>query len=222
MGSGFRLKQAIKMFGKDQFVKEILFVFDSSEKMFDKEREIVNEQFLSRPDTYNMVLGGNGGPNKGIIGQKRMFNPTTGKRIVVYRSAVDKMLQEGFELRSGWSVHQGRKYMHHDGKVISVDPADVDRLKEQGWKTGMPVSPTSGQTWIYSPNENRYSLCYADDINTYLTNGWIKKKWSPIKKGTSCWINDGETNKRIQLANLSEYIVQGWKRGAIQKHSTRP
>jgi hypothetical protein len=222
MGSGFRLKQAMLVYGKSQFVKEILFVFDSSAEMFDKEREIVNEDFVSRTDTYNMVLGGNGGPNKGIIGQKRMFNPTTGKRIVVHLSAIDKMMSEGFELKSGWSTHRGRKYMHHNGKVISVDPDEVAALEAQGWKVGMSSSPTSGQFWIYSPSENRYSLCREDDLAAYLANGWIKKKWSPIKKGTSCWINDGKTNKRIQLVNLLEYINQGWKRGAVQRHSTCP
>lgn len=218
MGSGFRLRNAMVKEGKESFMKEILFVFDNAKKMFDKEKEIVNEDFISRSDTYNMVLGGSGGPNKGIIGQKRMFNPKTGKRIVVHQNAVDKMLHEGFVLRSGWSTHSGRKYVHLNGKIMSVRPEDLDSMLQKGWNIGMPSSPTSGQVWVYHTLEDRYSLCPKSELETYLANGWIRKKWAPIKKGTSCWVNDGKINKRIPLASMEEHISQGWKRGALQNH----
>lgn len=218
MGSGFRLRTAMITEGKEFFMKEILYVFDNAKQMFDKERELVNEDFIKRSDTYNMVLGGNGGPNKGILGQRRMFNPTTGKRIVVHQNAVNKMMQEGFVLRSGWGTHRGRKYLHQDGKIISVHPNDIDSMLQQGWRIGMPSSPTSGQVWIYHPIEDRYSLCPESELDLHISNGWVRKKWSPIKKGTSCWVNDSNTNKRIPLSDVDAFLKRGWKRGAIQKH----
>lgn len=61
MGSGKILQQAVEKYGAENFKKEILKFFESAEQMYDKEKEIVNEQFLSRDDTYNLRIGGSGG-----------------------------------------------------------------------------------------------------------------------------------------------------------------
>lgn len=58
-GSGSRLKEAYKQYGKHNFTKEILFIFDNKEDMLKKEEELVNNEFISRSDTYNVILGGN-------------------------------------------------------------------------------------------------------------------------------------------------------------------
>lgn len=58
LGSGTRLINSIDKYGKDNFTKEILFVFDTYKEMNDKEIEIVNEEFLSDPLTLNLILGG--------------------------------------------------------------------------------------------------------------------------------------------------------------------
>lgn len=60
-GSGSHLKNSINKHGIENFTKEILFIFDDVESMNSKEREIVNEEFVSRSDTYNIELGGSGG-----------------------------------------------------------------------------------------------------------------------------------------------------------------
>lgn len=64
LGSGVRLNNAIKLYGKDKFVRETLFTFDNIDDAYMKESEIVNEAFISRDDTYNIALGGNGGTRK--------------------------------------------------------------------------------------------------------------------------------------------------------------
>ena len=61
MGSGLYIKRAVAKYGIDSFTKDILFVFDNEEDMWNKERELVNEDFLLIANTYNIKLGGNGG-----------------------------------------------------------------------------------------------------------------------------------------------------------------
>lgn len=60
LGSGIFLKKAIKKYGKDNFIKEILYMFDNKSDMIQKEKEIVDESFITRKDTYNMSKGGHG------------------------------------------------------------------------------------------------------------------------------------------------------------------
>jgi hypothetical protein len=61
MGSGILISRAIKKYGKENFTKEILYIFESEEEMNAKEAELVTEDFCSRNDTYNICPGGKGG-----------------------------------------------------------------------------------------------------------------------------------------------------------------
>lgn len=58
LGSGNEIKNSIKEFGKKNFKKEILFIFDNPDEMIAKEVELVTDEFRKRDDTYNLALGG--------------------------------------------------------------------------------------------------------------------------------------------------------------------
>lgn len=61
LGSGKLIQAAIKKHGKENFLKEVLFEFDNREEMLAKEKELVNEQFVTSTETYNLKIGGEGG-----------------------------------------------------------------------------------------------------------------------------------------------------------------
>jgi hypothetical protein len=61
LGSGLKLKNAIKKYGRQSFKKKVLFVFNSYEEMNKKEAELVTESFIKNNNTYNIVTGGSAG-----------------------------------------------------------------------------------------------------------------------------------------------------------------
>lgn len=58
MGSGIKIKRAIKKYGIENFKREILFECKNAEEMAAKEAELVTPEFLKRPDVYNLAKGG--------------------------------------------------------------------------------------------------------------------------------------------------------------------
>ena len=58
MGSGKAIGNAIKKHGIENFEKTILANFDNEESMRLAEEMHVNDNFLARPDVYNIVNGG--------------------------------------------------------------------------------------------------------------------------------------------------------------------
>lgn len=58
MSSSKIVKKAIEEFGKENFTKEILFIFDNEREMHKKEQELINEAFKNKIKTYNFKLNG--------------------------------------------------------------------------------------------------------------------------------------------------------------------
>jgi group I intron endonuclease len=60
LGSGTMLKKAFLKYGKENFKKEVLYIFESEQDAFNMERILVDAEFVSREDTYNLTVGGDG------------------------------------------------------------------------------------------------------------------------------------------------------------------
>lgn len=58
MGSGSRLKIAIKKYGIENFNKEIIKFFNNRKELAKYEAEIVTESLVHDPNCYNMIVGG--------------------------------------------------------------------------------------------------------------------------------------------------------------------
>lgn len=58
LGSGQRIKAAIKKYGKETFVKQIMSYFPTREEAILEEAKLVNIQVLSDPKCLNLIAGG--------------------------------------------------------------------------------------------------------------------------------------------------------------------
>ena len=61
LGSGKVIVNAVRKHGRESFDKIVLEYFDCREDMYNREREIVTEDFVRRRDVMNVALGGSGG-----------------------------------------------------------------------------------------------------------------------------------------------------------------
>ena len=118
LGSGKILKRAIEKHGVENFVKEVLHVFDNPEEMFAKEREIVTVDFLEESNTYNLKIGGEGGFD--FLNSSKFNNPThsaeRAKRMGLIHS--ERMKNDpGYAKERSAAYSERMKKMHSEGKI---------------------------------------------------------------------------------------------------------
>lgn len=76
---------AVKKYGPKNFYRKTLAVFENYQQAFELERELVDEKFIAREDTYNMILGGLNGLYESE--QKKVFQYSlTGAFLAEYDS----------------------------------------------------------------------------------------------------------------------------------------
>ena len=57
-GSGTYLRHAIKKYGRENFTKQIIEIFNDRSSALAKEKEIVSDAYIQKKSVYNLVLGG--------------------------------------------------------------------------------------------------------------------------------------------------------------------
>jgi group I intron endonuclease len=122
MGSGKYLKRAVKKYGIENFVKDILFVFDNKEDMFSKEAEIVTESFVVSSDTYNVKLGGSGG-NPGIVdafsGRKHSDETKEKLRKSAQQQIITDEMRKKFS-ENNWAKKDPISHREHMKRIASM------------------------------------------------------------------------------------------------------
>lgn len=86
--SKYNLQKAVNKYGLKKFKRLTLYVFETEEEAFEKEAEIVNKEFLKRPDVYNMALGGDGG-DRGVQSKTVYMFSLDGKLLKEFNSQAD-------------------------------------------------------------------------------------------------------------------------------------
>lgn len=184
LGSGSALKSAIEKYGRENFRKDVLHIFNNKEDMLNKEAELVNEEFILREDTYNIIQGG-----RSALGYKhteehkqKMSEMMSGSRnhragtkateetIHKQRESLRRLYEEYPELRSEKSALQKQR----------LDSMSEEE-KEQVWsKIG---SKLRGVEKSEDHKESiRKSKAKRDNSHTEETKAKISKAMKSVKK----------------------------------------
>ena len=131
LGSGLRLKHAIRKYGKGNFKRYIIAYCDTAKDASIAEEEIVNENLLADPLCYNLSLGGQGG-NLGSS-----VNAKIGKKMSVILTGRPKTTEHKQAIKKAWA-----------NKNYSVSNVVRDKIKA-----------TITETWNNMSSAERKAKC---------------------------------------------------------------
>lgn len=187
MGSGSELLNDIKTFGVDRFSKEILEFFQNSRQMFLREEEMVNFEFLKRPDVYNKRVGGRGG-----------FDFINSKEDQSWRSEAAKKTTKIFNSRFKSDPNYRKEYSEKRASIAKQIIENPNNLfgKYPGF-TGKKHTPES--------------LEKMRTVKKGTQQGKENSQYGTI------WITNGTVNKKILREELIEWKSKGWSPGRVLK-----
>lgn len=119
IGSGKMLHRAIEKYGRESFERKVLFICADEYQMYQKEHEIVNEDFVKRTDTYNMKRGGLGGWDH-VDNTGRILSESTHKKM-----SVSAKIRQSGETNSFYGKH------HSKASLERIGAASKARAKSQ-------------------------------------------------------------------------------------------
>lgn len=181
MGSGKVINSAIEKYGIENFKKTILEEFNTSEEMFAREREIVNEEFLAREDVYNLRRGGSGGFDYiNQLGLNHQFTTEDSRKGGETLFSQKRGWHSDLAKKNAKEVQRKEESGYFDPKVrekatllAQTESARAKRketLKKIGHQQGQKHSHY-GKRWIYSTVEKTSKMVPKD---LPLPDGWAE------------------------------------------------
>lgn len=203
LGSGIHIVRAVKAYGKENFSKEILHIFDNEDDMNKMEADLVSVEVCLREDTYNLSPGGKGG-----FGYINASGINLGDNNIMRRNqaAVDKMVANSKITRA----KNPEKYANLARKALSVsherrrgikDPEHGEKMKKfltKRWQTHREeIRDCLSSTFeITTPN--------GEKIQTNRLEDWCKSNNIPH---VSLW-NTSRTGKVLSKGRGKGYICK--------------
>lgn len=184
-GSGVLLNRALDKHSKDNFKKEILFECSSEDEMNQKEYDIVNEEFIARLDTYNIMIGGKGGFSYINNNNLNVYDNHTdqcrlnmvNKCLPASRAKLD-MIRNDPELFDAYKEKISNTlklyYKYNDGTFKNKKHTDDTKQKigkaNSKHQTGKGNSQY-GKMWIHNLELKESKRIHKDDS---IPEGWLK------------------------------------------------
>lgn len=186
IGSGKRLWLSVRKHGRENHSKEILEFFDTRKELKKREREIVNEQFITDPMCMNLGVGGEGGfinkeaARAGGLGKKGIATPQATNKMkelwkndIFKRELMQKIGDSHFQKTGSRNGKKGSKQSKEwKSKISKINSI---RCKGKG-------NPSFGTFWIFKDGVNKKIM--KDDFVEFEINGW-KRGRVGIGNGTN-------------------------------------
>lgn len=165
LGSGNRLRLAVRKHGKENFKREILEFCENREKLTLREKDIVNLDELSKKECMNLKVGGEGGWSENA----------NLKFIYLLENDID------FKKRHSDKMSKVIKKSYEEGKIdknVNYDWSGKNHTNETKYKIsntkkGSGIGETNtqyGTCWITKEGVNK--KVKKDIIDLYLADGW--------------------------------------------------
>jgi hypothetical protein len=225
LGSGNRLRLAIRKYGKDSFKREILEFCENREELKKLEKEVVTLDEISKKECMNLTVGGEGG----------WFTD-------IHNKAFKIKIKEDFELLNKFKLigSNNFKIAHKNGKIKyntfekKTHSEETKRKMSQSSKGNGSGETNSqyGTCWITKDGTNK--KIKKEDVETYLLEGWtngreVYLKGSDIKTSKLTEenvlnikriLNEGflKQNKIAEMFNVKQETISKIKRNIIWEH----
>jgi len=220
MGSGHALKRSQKKYGIENFTKEILFIFKTSEEMYQKESEIVTESFCMEQTNYNVRVGGIGGFNHYNGTEQHRQSSSRGGKIAAqitnafareqkanntlwWQNRLKTMTEvnrkkAGTGLCNGWRNYTEEEKLNRRTQLSQM---------QQG--TG---NSQYGKYWISHPVTKEVLRIHKDDP---IPEGWVRGKKGHVP--TRIWVHNGITEHYIFIEKLEQHLQSNYSVGRLVK-----
>jgi hypothetical protein len=224
LGSGKLLNQAVEKYGTKNFKKDVLYIFDNPDEMYKKEREIVNEQFILREDTYNIKLGGAGGwdhIDAAQLWQDPEYRKNSIANMKETRSKPEYLKNRSNITKSVFQNPEVRKRHSDSIKKFWNDP-------EQHKKQSKSMKNVWDNPELRKKQSDTHKKLCNDPKHLEKKSSVMKKKWqdpeyrkkqsmarSIANKGTM-WIYS-ETDDIEKQINKHDLIPDGYRKGRRRK-----
>ena len=191
LGSGHALHRAIKKYGKENFKRETLFIFDNPVDMFAKEKELVNEEFVAKTDNYNIALGGLGSFYH-INSNPDHINPFKGK--THSKESKEKMSRSQRKIQNLPS----QRTRNSLNQIAAQNRPEVRKAKSDRTKE-----------YMSDPNvkEKHKNSCNSDKF----------KAAQRLDKIDSKFVYDPNTLETKRTKDYQKYLDEGWILGFIRR-----
>ena len=219
-GSGKQITAAIKKYGIENFKKEVLHYCSSLEEMADKEAEVVTEDFVKRPDTYNMHKGGPGGWDH-YNGSKEHSDNSRKGGIKAAKLLNEKLLQERASNTEWWQnwhnkVTAANRNKNNNGwSNFTPEEYEQQRLQKSVDSSGEKNSQY-GKIWISNVLTKEIKRITINDI---IPQGWVRGKKGHVP--TKLWVNNGVKEHYILLEKQQEFVSKGFSSGRLKSSMPR-
>ena len=214
MGSGTLLKRDYKIYGRDNFTKEIIKFFDNRSDLIKYEQEIINEELLRDPLCINITKGGIAGLEQGFTVGMVTVRDKDGNCFDVKRNDPRYISGELVSVNKNLVTVKDKF-----GKIFKVHVKDPRYISGELVIISKGNKAGTGRTYIMRGGESKSIL--KDELQKYLDEGWERARITKPLLNTICVTKEGEKEKFIEPSELQKYLDEGWEKKGKSRNKNK-